>query len=189
MKKKDVELIPCWMEEPFSLEDWLAWVIGPGNIVDFSPKQPFNDQMTKLIKEITHHEEELKMNPRRSGPSSPIDGVPLSSPLNSRLLTRGEFGHIIESFEKWVEDNRDNLRQTDQTQVQRLIRELLDNLRSDENFEKLTKEEFLDNVAKLIDQPSQAERNYGRLVKVAADSVIKGVVFFVMAWALQTIYK
>ena len=181
---KQIECIPCLMEESFQLRGWLQFIVGPNRRVMFWTSILFREKMTNLIREITHHEKRQRMNPRGNEPDSP----PMS-PLNSRLLTRGEFDQMIETFREWVQQNRDILRLTDPTQAQRLASKLLESLSSGENFERQTKEEFLENLAKLINQPLRSERNYIRVLHVVLDFLFRVVIFFLMIWALQTLFK
>ena len=178
------------MENPFPLDDWLEFIIGANNIVDFSSADPFEEKMQILLREITHHEEQLLTNPRRSIPNSPNEDFPSDLPPNSTSLTRGEFDHIIRSFKIWIETNRERLRRTDQSQAQELLDRLTQSLREDENFDQRTKDEFLENLSKLIDGSSRSEGNSGGLTNVIrTDVMVQGLIYFLLSWALQVIFQ
>lgn len=177
------------METPFTLDPWLESVVGSNNCVDFATNDSFEVKMSKLIAEIAEREEGLAHTPpRRNVPGSPIDDLPATFVSNPSELTRGEFDYIIETFEQWVERNRDVLRRTDRAQVQEFVDELLQNLRSDADFKKQTKEEFLDNLSRFVNRSAESAENADRVMNVGAGSMIKGVVYFLMNWALQRIY-
>ena len=178
------------METPFTLDPWLEDVIGSNNCVDFSTKnESFEVKMTKLIDEITEREDRLAHTPpRRSVPGSPLGDLSTTFTSNPTELTRGEFDFIVETFEQWVEQNRDVLRRTDRVQVQKFVDELLQSLRSDTDFTKQTKEEFLDNLSKFVYRSAESEENVDRVMNTGAGSMIRGVVYFLMNWAMERIY-
>ncbi len=62
---KQINFIPCFMEEPYSPEDWLAFIIGSNTRIDFSNIDKFDDSFKALIKQITIIEERLAINPRK----------------------------------------------------------------------------------------------------------------------------
>lgn len=53
------------MEEPYDLEDWLAFLVGANIWVDFSTMDEFSVSFEKLIKQITAIEEKLATRPRK----------------------------------------------------------------------------------------------------------------------------
>ncbi len=62
---KQINFIPCFMEEPYPPEDWLAFIIGSNTRIDFSKIDKFDDSFKELIKQITFIEERLSTNPRK----------------------------------------------------------------------------------------------------------------------------
>src|SRR5689334_214262 len=62
---KRIKFIPCFMEEPFPLDDWLDFLVGANIWIDFSKEDKYDDSLQELIKKITSIEDQLATHPRK----------------------------------------------------------------------------------------------------------------------------
>ncbi|UJR20570.1 hypothetical protein I4U23_023696 [Adineta vaga] len=181
---KQIKFIPCFMEDPYTPDSWLALLLGANIRIDFSNNDKFDESFKDLIKQISFIEEELATNPRESAPPTPTIVI---SP-NSTIET---FDTILHNFKTWVEDNRDNLKRFNRKQSARLINELIQSLEHDQSTsDDENKRELLQQ---LLSTTSQNQTDLlPRIVYSLAGSnllAIKGLIFIMALWAVRVVFN
>ena len=60
-----IKFIPCLMEKSFRAQSWLGIIKGSNMHVDFSTTEDFQKSFDELIRQITHVERKLSLQPRK----------------------------------------------------------------------------------------------------------------------------
>ena len=60
-----IKFIPCLMEKSFRAQSWLGIIKGSNYHIDFSSPENFDESLDELVRQITHVEKKLSMQPRK----------------------------------------------------------------------------------------------------------------------------
>ncbi|CAF3343096.1 unnamed protein product [Rotaria socialis] len=185
---KRIKFIPCFMEEPFPLEDWLEFLVGANVWIDFSKADKFDDALEKLIREITIIEEKLATNPRETPTNTPLIN-PLNTIASNPTMTT--FNTIWGNFDSWIEENRDDLKRLNRKQSIQLINHLIRALKNDNSTpDDQNKQEFLQQLLSF----TSSDQNEG-VARVINSSItlkhpiIKGFICIMILWAVRVVFQ
>jgi hypothetical protein len=140
-----IKFIPCLMESSFRAESWLGIIKGSNFHIDFSSPDNFNQAFEELIRQITHVEKRLSLQPRKiyhqKKPISnfPIGRTPAPSPMVNPMklaatsppqtttstftndVNSRRFDAIIREYKKSIKKKRPNLNKLQRNELSDLI--------------------------------------------------------------------
>ncbi|CAF3982670.1 unnamed protein product [Rotaria magnacalcarata] len=185
---KRIKFIPCFMEEPFPLEDWLQFLVGSNVWIDFSKADEFNDSFEQLIKEITVIEDKLATYPRETPSNTPMINPSNAITLNPTMAT---FDTFLGNLKTWVQQNHYDLKQFNRKQSAQFINQLMqamdiDKILPDDN----NKKELVQQV--LLSTSQNQNEHFRRLINTLIAShysMDKGLIFILAFWAVRTVFK
>jgi hypothetical protein len=202
---KQINFIPCFMEEPYPPEDWLAFIIGSNTRIDFSNIDKFDDSFKALIKQITIIEERLATNPRKFSASLYrqhmidilIGETPPVTPMSNTLTsitpssTVETLDTIMGNFKTWVEENRHDLKRFNRKQSAQLITQLIQGLESDNTTpDNDNKTELLQQLLSLTTRnPNDRLPQMINSLSTSNYPMIKGLLFIMALWAVRVVFK
>ncbi|CAF1593995.1 unnamed protein product [Adineta ricciae] len=75
-----IKFIPCLMEKSFRAQSWLGIIKGSNFHIDFSSPEDFDESFDELVRQITHVEKKLSMQPRRTpAPGTMVNPMKLAA--------------------------------------------------------------------------------------------------------------
>ncbi|CAF2119655.1 unnamed protein product [Rotaria magnacalcarata] len=185
---KRIKFIPCFMEEPFPLEDWLEFLVGANVWIDFSKTDKFDDALEKLVREITIIEEKLATNPRETPTNTPLIN-PLNTTTSNPSMTT--FNTIWDNFNLWIEENRDDLKRFNRKQSVQFINHLIRALKSDNSTpDDQNKQEFLQQL--LLSTSRDQNEGFARLRNSSITlkhPIVKGFICIMILWAVRVVFQ
>lgn len=203
---KRIKFIPCFMEKPFELVDWLDFLVSGNLWIDFSDLNGFDIAFDKLIDEITSIEEQLATNPRKAflffflyrhckyflgetPPTTPLSNLNITITANPTV--EQSFDTIMRNFKTWVEDNRDNLKRFDRKQSSQLINQLVEELHSDNTINNDENKRQL--LQQLLSSTSQEQNqlipHLFSDINTSNYPLVKSLLFIMALWAVRVIFK
>ncbi|CAF1313511.1 unnamed protein product [Rotaria magnacalcarata] len=152
-----IKFIPCLMEKSFRAQSWLGIIKGSNYHIDFSAPEDFDKSFDELIRQITHVEKKLSLQPRRTpAPSSMVNPMRLAAmsathaniSSSAQNVNSRRFDAIIREYKQSIKKRRGQLTRLKKNELSDLISKLRQELftetsqvltdsdRSDEEDEK-----------------------------------------------------
>ncbi|CAF4056703.1 unnamed protein product, partial [Adineta steineri] len=211
--EKRIKIIPCFMEEPFELEGWLGIIHGANYRIDFSLLEEFDESFKLLIREITHTEAQLSINPRSTSPGVSMSSqtsrrpvpTPITVPSNTYLTLHARLDAIIRDYKDSIENKPRHVSKGQRKELEKLISQLrqqlihdasliLPNSRTYNNDHELLQHlnRSLDLHQLLIDSlipPSPIQRTRGSELNINIDRIMKLVLTVLALWGAKALYN
>ncbi|CAF3444395.1 unnamed protein product [Rotaria socialis] len=128
-----IKFIPCLMEKSFRAQSWLGIIKGSNYHIDFSELEDFDKSFGELIRQITHVERKLSVQPRRTpAPSSmvnPMRSAAMSAThanisSSAQNVNSRRFDAIIREYKQSIKKKRGQLTRLKKNELSDLISKL-----------------------------------------------------------------
>ncbi|CAF0809847.1 unnamed protein product [Adineta ricciae] len=161
-----IKFIPCLMEKSFRAQSWLGIIKGSNFHIDFSSPEDFDESFNELVRQITHVEKKLSMQPRRTpAPGSMVNPMKFAATSSGPAATAASisandvnsrrFDAIIREYKHAIKKKSHQLNRLKRNELADLISKLrqelfiettqvlTDSERSDEEDEKQHNDDHL----------------------------------------------